>query len=442
MVPYIFIIVAFGVLTHNNKCVTAFGAAIALRSTPILVGICIFFYIVQQGFTNAYLVILTGSKLILFIIIADLGTLIALIYYWRRPYGHMIHIVLFTAKLAIQWNHAYETQNQPVLGPNGVNVMLYLCVPLVQLPLHAAFIRDDSEEKKIDDVKSNDERASPIEEKQRKFLARSPTSYIASAESLYSSFMRESLATTSSTRGPRERGRQTRKRANEFVESYAANFNLYLSHLLHSLDIFSLYAYSFVVPGTTSSHIETPAPFRTLLTFLFCIAFMVNNISVLFLFFKRPGSEDAVIPGFPRNVLEAASGGPAGRRAQSVSAGDTLGLRGLRGCDPEEDRRLRGEASHHTRMFQYMLLMVVVCDIPLLIARIQLWWKSYAPISIFIAKNIKEIIDVCMVMLRVSELNDVNKDTDAVAPFASFIPGRQDDESHVSPSLSAHRKMF
>eukprot|EP00658_Telonema_sp_P-2_P033021 TRINITY_DN24325_c0_g1_i4.p1 TRINITY_DN24325_c0_g1~~TRINITY_DN24325_c0_g1_i4.p1 ORF type:complete len:242 (+),score=44.38 TRINITY_DN24325_c0_g1_i4:228-953(+) len=81
------------------------------------------------------------------------------------------------------------------------------------------------------------------------------------------------------------------------LSTFATNFNLYLSHLMHSLDIMSLYFFSFTSPETTEDHTAAPTPFRNFIAVLSIFAFVVNNLVVLHLFFHRAGILNVVIPG-------------------------------------------------------------------------------------------------------------------------------------------------
>lgn len=177
------------------------------------------------------------------------------------------------------------------------------------------------------------------------------------------------------------------------VEDFSTRFNLYLSHLLHSLDVISIYRFSFTAPVTTVDYVKCPAPFKSLIIMMIALSFCGNNISILHLFYRRKGVEDAEIPLLPQRFLDAS------RRIERDHAG------------VKTDREV---ASHQRRMFQYFLFMLVVCDVPMLIARLELWRKSYWKLDIFVAKNLKNIIDVLMLMMR--------SDRTGRAATASFIP--------------------
>lgn len=178
------------------------------------------------------------------------------------------------------------------------------------------------------------------------------------------------------------------KRSVNIVEVFVGNFNLYLSHLLHSLDIISMYGVAFLSPDTTESHVGLPGPFKVLIAFCVCIGFVSNNVSVLHLFYQRRGIADAEIVLLPQAIRDMS-----------------------RGTGAEDIKQ-----SHARRIFQYMIFMLVVCDVPFVIARMELWRKQYAPLSIFVAKNLKDIVDVVMLMKRVDPRNDDVDDSPGPTP--------------------------
>ncbi|RNF00001.1 hypothetical protein TraAM80_07865 [Trypanosoma rangeli] len=160
---------------------------------------------------------------------------------------------------------------------------------------------------------------------------------------------------------------------NTIVGNFNNNFNLLLLHLLNSLDIFTVYS-SVLFPGTRKGSLRTvPEPFQILISIIVSVAFVGNNVGVIHLFYARDGVECAELMFLPKRLRDAIN---------QWSSTDANG-------------------SHKRRILQYMLLLIVVCDVPLLAVRTQLWWRDHQMLSIFLIKNIKAIFDMFMVVLRV-----------------------------------------
>ncbi|ESL07181.1 hypothetical protein TRSC58_05136 [Trypanosoma rangeli SC58] len=160
---------------------------------------------------------------------------------------------------------------------------------------------------------------------------------------------------------------------NTIVGNFNNNFNLLLLHLLNSLDIFTLYG-TVLFPGTSKGSLQTvPEPFQILISIIVSVAFVGNNVGVIHLFYARDGVECAELMCLPRRLRDAIN---------QWSSTDANG-------------------SHKRRILQYMLLLILVCDVPLLAVRTQLWWRDHQMLSIFLIKNIKAILDTFMVVLRV-----------------------------------------
>jgi hypothetical protein len=169
------------------------------------------------------------------------------------------------------------------------------------------------------------------------------------------------------------------------ADAFTRRFNLFLAHLLHSLDIISLYRFSFVEQNNSAvmTTEPCPGPFKVLLMILISVAFLANNLSILHLFHRRQGDQDADLPFLPQRMKEAS------RRVESET----------------RDGRAEGEdenASYQRRIFLYVMLMMVCCDLPLLVCRMELWRKKYWKLDIFVAKNLKNILDALMLMMRIN----------------------------------------
>ena len=306
-IPYLCILISFVVVTKQLRCLGMFNFWSRHADTVMLI-VTLLLYVVQQAFTDIYLVLLNDRRM-LGLIVLDVLVFAAWCYYkFEKSHPGMMYVVMYVIKMIIQWTNAYKTESEPVFGPNGVSVMLFLCIPIIQFPLYVA--GTSGEPGKI-----------------------------------------------------------------EIVEEYTNNFNLYVSHLLHSLDIISMYSFAFVQPSSDQKHMEAPTQFRTLLIILISSSFLGNNLSLLHLFYHRQGINTAEIPLLPQILKEAS------RKTE------------IRGQEEAKNSMQR-------RLFQYMLFMLILCDVPMLLARLELWRKQYAPLSIFVAKNIKDIVDCSMLMLR------------------------------------------
>eukprot|EP00743_Colponemidia_sp_Colp-15_P021463 GILK01028451.1.p1 GENE.GILK01028451.1~~GILK01028451.1.p1 ORF type:complete len:183 (+),score=9.93 GILK01028451.1:1-549(+) len=161
---------------------------------------------------------------------------------------------------------------------------------------------------------------------------------------------------------------------------------------MHTLDLITLFYFAFIAPTTNQTQKEAPLPFRILIAILFCFGFFTNHAILLHLFYNREDIHLANIP-LIQPIIKAAN------RAMKSEGG---------GANPDADPK----KSYQRRLFQYMLVMLAVVDVPLLIARLELWSGQYAPLSIFVAKNIKDIVDVAMLTLRVNENLRENDDVD------------------------------
>ena len=391
-----------------------------------------------------------NSEWYLFVIIGDVAVLVALLYFHDRPFGHMLHMLLFALKLGLQWGNAYEATTQPVFGPNGVSVMLFLCIPLVQMPLQSSFLKpleegegdaaigvgeDDDPSRRLlsptpsptggRDVYSERGSARHSHSTARNNEQYQPTSYTpisgtytpSNNDNLYRKSNEGSSRPSTTTASRIQQQLQQAKEIPDTLSTFATNFNLYLSHLMHSLDIMSLYFFSFTSPETTEEHTAAPTPFRNFIAVLSICAFVVNNLVVLHLFFHRAGILNVVIPGLPKVIKSLAEKGSGITRthngASSLSNGNQGFLSDSRSGNPSAKKKPSAEtaadahkAAHRVKMLQYMIIMLIVVDIPFVIARLELWRKQYSALSIFVAKNIKDIVDMTMLLSRNSNEGD------------------------------------
>jgi hypothetical protein len=301
-VPYLFILGTFLVVTFDVKC----GCLARVDPHYVMMLVVLGLVVLQQCVTNAYLYVLLGQQS-LYILIADVLCAAAFAVFRMTPASGFAYVVLYALKMSLQWNTAYETMDEPFFGPNGAVTMLFLCIPIVQLPLYIAAIAQDSSE--------------------------------------------------------------------NLVDIFVSNFNLFLGHLLHSLDVISMYLFAFTAPKATVQTESCPAPFKWLLLIFTVAAFISNNVGVLHLFFRRQGGADAEIPFLPQSFRDATHGA-------------------------DDNTAHTAEKSQQRRMFQYLLLMLIMCDVPFFVARLLLWSGRYYPLDIFIAKNIKAMVDVLALLMR------------------------------------------
>lgn len=335
-VPYLFCIGTFLFLTFEPTCFKGMN----FSETNFMLGLTILTFLVQQSVTDIYLHLLV-SPWALFIVSLDLAVLVLYFYFkLRTPHATVVYTVLYAIKMAMQYPDAYETANQTFFGQNGINVMLFLCIPMVQFPL---YLMGTSQQGRNG--------GGPQE------------------------------VTNDTTRLLGNSSRDDHQQQSHLVESFTSNFNLFLSHLLHSLDIISMYSFAFVPPIDTEEQVNAPSQFKVLIIIVITVAFLANNLGVVHLFYQREDVERAEIPLLPRRLRDAS------RRVDMSAEDNDIG-------------------SHQRRMFQYMLFMLVVCDVPMLLTRFELWRQQYTQLNIFVAKNIKSIADAVMMILRADHTNE------------------------------------
>ncbi|KAH9577678.1 hypothetical protein LSM04_006189 [Trypanosoma melophagium] len=315
--PCILCIIALAVFALNfprcrtiPSCSKFFVLALSIISSTL-----------QQILTDVYLFSFIGPYA-LSVVVVDIFVLLCHAYSrFRQFYFPTIFtIFLFTGKMAVLWVFANKIHLDCKLGSIGVRAVLFLTIPIVQLPIYMTIPRE--------------------------------------LNTLENSSYQETI-----------------------VENFNNNFNLLLLHLLNSLDVISMYVSFVVKEPKGKDFLPTPEPFRILIIIIVCIAYVGNNIAVIHLFFKRDGVEHAELKCLPRNLRDATN---------QWSSTDFSG-------------------SHKRRIIQYMLFLLVVCDIPLLAVRIQLWCRGYQMLNVFVTKNIKSILDVIMVVLRVEHSDGYNE---------------------------------
>jgi hypothetical protein len=307
-IPYLIILAAFFSRLQEWRLPAWCQGAIA-PSRLLLIAVVVLF-VIQQAVSDAYLVILVGSKFALLIIVADVAIFGAILYLKLSPVSAALYTVLYSSKLALQWNRAYLTNEEAFFGRNGVSTMLFLTLPIVQFPL-------------------------------------------------YTSAMSENHSAG-------------------VVDIFVENSNLFLSHLLHSLDTIAMYLFCFVNPAGSALLEPCPAPFRWLVLIAMLIAFSANNVAVPYLFFRRRGDTEAELQFLPKRIIEVTR----------LIEGD--------GEDGNDDVN----RSRQRKMFQYMLLMLFACDVPFFFLRCELWRRNYFGLDVFVAKNLKDFVDVCMLLMK------------------------------------------
>lgn len=320
-VPYLFILVAFAAVTNRLQWLAKLLSRIEVsRGAWALV---LLLYLTQQVVTNIYLTILY-SPAVLGIVALDVAVLATVAAMGVRSIAPGVaYTAMFALKAILLYQHAPATASQSVFGSNGAYVMLFLCIPMIHIPL-----------------------------------------YITATDAM-----------TEANGG--------------FVEQFATNFNLYLTHLLHALDAISLFSVGFIPTagegGSVGEDLTTPLPppFRALIIALIVVAFVANNVCMLLIFFESSWSTMVQ----PLLGLARVAVSPVGFSGSF----DTTSLRAL-------DSTSRGASNRRLR--QYMLAMMVLADAPMLVTRLVLWFHVYAPLSVFVAKNIKDIVDVFMMYLR------------------------------------------
>ncbi|RNF15911.1 uncharacterized protein Tco025E_05347 [Trypanosoma conorhini] len=313
--PCVFCVVVFAALTLGlSRCPSTphFG-------TLAVIGLTLISFVAQQILCDAFFFHFVGAAAAA-VVVADVCVFATYIFMrYRGLYVQtVLSVLLFVGKTAALWGvtftpRAEEEPKPRRLSSSGLFAMLVLTVSIVQLPLYATAARERS--------------------------------------------------------GPDD----TSVAENSIVENFNNNFNLFLLHLLNSLDIFTVYG-SVVFPSAPESSLPTLSkPFRVLIFIIVSIAFVGNNVGVVHLFYARDGVEQAELACLPKRLRDATN---------QWSSTDVGG-------------------SHKRRILQYMLLLILVCDAPLLAVRTQLWWRDQQMLSVFLVKNIKAILDTFMVVLRV-----------------------------------------
>lgn len=329
-VPYLFCVGAFIIIVLRPFEDSSESIEVEKKSnvleTNVLFVLTILCFLVQQVFTNIYLDLLE-DRWVLFVIVLDVAVLGTHLYYkFEKPHASVLYTISYAIKMSVQWGNAYQTVNEPFFGPNGVSVMLFLCIPLIQFPL---YVMGTS--------------ATRMEVTQR-------------ADNAF----------------------EGRASSEGIVTSFTNNFNLFLSHLLNSLDIISMYNFAFVQPESNINQVAAPPQLKVFVMILIFIAFVGNNVSVLHLFYRRDNVEEAEIVFLPRKFRQI---------TKAVDAGDE-------------------SSSQRRRIFQYLLFMLVVCDVPMLLTRLELWRQQYSTLNIFVAKNIKSIADAVILVMRADYSSD------------------------------------
>jgi hypothetical protein len=303
-VPYVAIVVFFFVQVFHVKC----DCFSKVNPGWIIVGFVALLIVGQQAVTDTYLYLLLGPWS-LFTILLDIVVFASIFYFRLSPYSGYCYTFCYAVKFALQWNSAYTLKNQAFFGPNGQVAMMFLCIPIVQLPLYMSVLADGS--------------------------------------------------------------------GKNIVDVFVSNFNLFLSHLLNSLDIISMFLFVFTPPHDTDETEGCPAPLRWLIMLQVFSGFVANNCSLLHLFYRRSDGIDTELTFLPKRFRETTSS----RDVVDTSADDAA-------------------RSNQKRMFQYLILMLFTVDGPFFVSRIELWRRRYYPLDIFVAKNVKDLLDIAILLVR------------------------------------------
>lgn len=360
-VPYLLILGAF-LYTAFDFNVVKKGASFWTHNTTLAVVILLF--IVQQGFSDVYLVLLHGPGA-LTVLIADLVVLVMLFVWQLCPNTCVAYVILFGLKMGLIWGQAYTLLKEPVFGPSGFAAMLFICIPIIQMTLFSPSLENEG-----------------------------------------------------------------------ISQAFVSRFNIAMTHLLHSLDIISFFAICFkpLEGGGIAQLKPIPIPLRWTMLVLSLIAFGANNLGIPLLFFRskfrritlpqpHSGAGDSIMavanssvshrdfhlmadPQLNSNESFYASGAGGGGGGGDEQQGRDSSSRGSgSGSKKGEDGDANTAAAvleynENEQMMTFMLLMMMLCDFPFLAARFALWGTQVERMDVFAAKNIKAMLDVCMLLTR------------------------------------------
>jgi hypothetical protein len=144
LIPYLFVLVcAIAVYSRVGSTLTdAESTALWLRSMK---AVLLLAYLMQQVFTNMYLVEWRGIEFIFVFIIFD----VAIPFVYSNSVFHYssvpayLYTTVYVVKLALMWDVVplmQASDSRWAYGPNGMRVMLFLCIPIIQLPVYISLV--------------------------------------------------------------------------------------------------------------------------------------------------------------------------------------------------------------------------------------------------------------------------------------------------------------
>eukprot|EP00759_Apiculatamorpha_spiralis_P028797 PhF_6_TR31287/c0_g1_i1/m.45844 len=256
-------------------------------------------FLIQQVFTDMYLTRYRGVEYVAVFLIFDV--VIPFVYANKHFHHTTVPTYLYTAvymvKLALMWDVVQLMDpNDPawVYGPNGMRVMLFLSIPIVQLPVYISLI---------------------------------------------------------------EKGQNV-------MQAFTRQMNAVLGHLLHSLDIFTFFELSFSPNAVPSSVFELNCA-------LTCVAFLANNVCFASLFHKTQKFEE-----FSKTIDSSAP------------------------YERMDDAWKTERTNIELRVLTYLLVLTFFVDLPFLISRVVMWYLDNVQLTLFIAKDGKNLIEVTMLIVR------------------------------------------
>jgi len=320
-IPYVFILLC-GLVVYYGIGITATEAESTrqwLRAMQIML---LAAYFSQQVFTDLYILEWRGVGFLLIFILFDI--VIPLVYINTLLHDSTVPAYLYTTmyavKLAVMWDIVplmSPTDPRWAYGPNGMRVMLFLCIPIVQLPMYISLVEKGS----------------------------------------------------------------------NVMQAFTKQMNAVLGHLLHSLDIFTVYEIAF------TKGISSPTSVLSLCCVFMTLAFLANNICFASLFHQQQKIDDRKQQTLESPVRSQDS--PSSEVAYAAMPDEkAVPIPGSTALErtQQEDRDIR--------VLTFMLLLTFFVDLPFLILRFTMWYMDGVQLSLFIVKDLKNIIEVAMMVSR------------------------------------------
>ena len=138
-VPYLLIMAAFIVGIFDIRIFRSGASFWTTRTTVVVVALL---FVVQQGFSNVYLVLLHGPAS-LAIVAADLVVLAMLCTWQLCPNTCVAYVLLFALKMGLVWGDAWKFAGEAVFGPSGFATMLFVCIPIIQMTLFSPTLENE-----------------------------------------------------------------------------------------------------------------------------------------------------------------------------------------------------------------------------------------------------------------------------------------------------------